>query len=465
MGQAMTQGTSLSADAIISSLSDQFRKVKDFRDPGRIEISMRDCLMSAFAIFNLKFPSLLNFEEEMKKKRNFSNLQSLFKVKRIPSDTRMREVVDEVDPEDLRPIFKKLFARVQGANKLKEFKSIQSSYLLALDGAGYFSSSAISCKHCLTRKMSEDDKLYHHQAMSAAIVNPDMRQVIPICPEPIRKQDGETKNDSERSAAKRLLIKFREDHPKLKTIILADALHSTLPMIQDLEKMQINFLMSVKPGSHMTLFDGINSWEKEGRVRKVIKEEIIGDKVKKCLRREYKFTNGILLRYADVTKTVNFIDMVETLSWTMKKGGVEKPIVKRVHYSWITDLSIYDSNCEELSRIGRTRWKIENETFNTLKNQGYEFEHNFGHGKKNLSTNLIYIMMLAFLSDQIQALGCPQFKKAYQEAGQTLTRLWEYMKSLYTFFIIPIESFEMLFGLMFEQEKWITATPVARPPP
>jgi len=54
----MTQGTSLSADAIISSLSDQFRKVKDFRDPGRIEISMRDCLMSAFAIFNLKFPSL-----------------------------------------------------------------------------------------------------------------------------------------------------------------------------------------------------------------------------------------------------------------------------------------------------------------------------------------------------------------------------------------------------------------------
>ena len=460
----MAQGTSLSADAIIQSLGQQFEKVRDFRDPLRIEYSMRDCLMSAFAIFHLKFPSLLNFEIEMKKKRNFSNLQSLFKVDGIPSDTRMREVVDEVDPEDLRPSFKSLFARAQSANVLKEFKSIQSSYLLAIDATGYFSSDAVNCHHCLTRKVNEDDKLYHHQAMSAAIVHPDKRHVIPICPEPIRKQDGETKNDSERSSAKRLLIKYREDHPKLKTIVLADALHSTLPMIADLERLQMNFVMSVKPGSHETLFNGISYREKANELRKVVKEEIIGEKVKKTLRREYTFTNGILLRAADVTKTVNFLDIIETLSWTMKKGGVETPIVKRVHYSWITDLSIYDSNCEELSRIGRTRWKIENETFNTLKNQGYEFEHNFGHGKRHLSTNLIYLMMLAFLSDQLQAMGCPNFKSAYREAGQTLIRLWEYIKSLYSYFPVQLRSFEMLFGIMFEPEKWGTWVDKERTP-
>jgi hypothetical protein len=27
----------------------------------------------------------------------------------------------------------------------------------------------------------------------------------------------------------------------------------------------------------------------------------------------------------------------------------------------------------------------DNETFNTLKNQGYHIEHNYGHGEKNLS--------------------------------------------------------------------------------
>ena len=55
---------------------------------------------------------------------------------------------------------------------------------------------------------------------------------------------------------------------------------------------------------------------------------------------------------------------------------------------------------------GRARWKIENETFNTLKNQGYCFEHNFGHGEKNLSTVFAFLMMLAFLIDQIQQRCC-----------------------------------------------------------
>ena len=53
-------------------------------------------------------------------------------------------------------------------------------------------------------------------------------------------------------------------------------------------------------------------------------------------------------------------------------------------------------------RAGRARWRIENETFNTLKNQGYHFEHNFGHGYQHLTTVLMHLMMLAFLMDQIQ---------------------------------------------------------------
>ncbi len=461
----MAQGTSLGADAIIQSHRAQFKKVKDFRDPLRVEISMVDCLTSAYAIFALKFPSLLNFEKQMREERNFSNLRSLFKVERIPSDTRMREVVDEVEPEDLRPAFKALFAKVQSANILKEFKSISKSYLLSVDGTGHFSSDRVSCDQCLTRKTEGDDRLYHHQVLSAALVHPDKRHVIPICPEAIKKQDGETKNDSERSAMKRLLIKFREDHPKLKITILADALHSTLPMQDLLEILQMNYITSVKPGSHEKLFEGVEKWKEQGRTRSVVKEEVIGDKVKKVRRREYLFTNGILLRHSNVTKTVNYLDFIETITWTMKKRGKQEQMQTRVHYSWVTDHSIYDSTCEELAKCARTRWKIENETFNTLKNQGYEFEHNFGHGYKHLSTNVIYLMTLAFLSDQLQGLGCPNFKRAYTEIAQgTLIRLWEYIKSLYTFFVIKIESFEMLFGLMYEQEKWITTTRVVRPP-
>ena len=63
-------------------------------------------------------------------------------------------------------------------------------------------------------------------------------------------------------------------------------------------------------------------------------------------------------------------------------------------------------------RAGRTRWKIENETINTLKNHGYEFEHNYGHGCEHLSTIMACLIMIAFLIDQIEMLSCSVYKAA-----------------------------------------------------
>ncbi|MEM0994346.1 MAG: hypothetical protein AAGI49_15000 [Bacteroidota bacterium] len=71
-------------------------------------------------------------------------------------------------------------------------------------------------------------------------------------------------------------------------------------------------------------------------------------------------------------------------------------------------------------RAGRSRWKIENETFNTLKNQGYNFEHNYGHGKENLCTNLVLLMMLAFFVDQLQQLLNPLFQAAWKKINLRL---------------------------------------------
>src|ERR1700722_13172989 len=52
--------------------------------------------------------------------------------------------------------------------------------------------------------------------------------------------------------------------------------------------------------------------------------------------------------------------------------------------SFITDLPVERDNVAQLAACGRARWKIENEGFNVLKTKGYNLEHNFGHGKRNL---------------------------------------------------------------------------------
>ena len=93
-------------------------------------------------------------------------------------------------------------------------------------------------------------------------------------------------------------------------------------------------------------------------------------------------------------------------------------------------------------RGGRARWRIENEVFNTLKNQGYHAEHNYGLGKQYLIFVFALLMMLAFLVDQIQALCCPLFQQAYQTL-QSKIGLWEKMRSLFRAFYI--ESWEVFF--------------------
>jgi hypothetical protein len=128
---------------------------------------------------------------------------------------------------------------------------------------------------------------------------------------------------------------------------------------------------------------------------------------------------------------VNFIECWETTA----EGKVQ-------HFSWITDLCVNKGTVYQLMRGARARWRIENETFNTLKNQGYHFEHNFGHGYPHLSVVLATLMMLAFLVDQVQQLGCPLFQAAWAKWGSKRL-LWEKMRAY--FYAYALASMRHLF--------------------
>jgi hypothetical protein len=113
--------------------------------------------------------------------------------------------------------------------------------------------------------------------------------------------------------------------------------------------------------------------------------------------------------------------------WEIGKGGKEYPCI------WITDIPLSRETVEQVMRGGRARWKIENETFNTLKNQGYAFEHHYGHGKKNLATVLMQLRLLAFLVDQVQEYGCAWFKAA-RRRFRSRTSLWECLGALVCYY-------------------------------
>lgn len=418
----------LSAPGMFQSLRNRMSQIPDPRNPNQIDFTLEDTLMSGLALFSLKSPSLLSFNQKRQDTAVAHNIRTLFGVKKIPSDTQMREILDEVDPEYLRPAFNHLFALLQRNKGLERYEFLDGAYLVSMDGTGYFSSSSVYCSSCCEKHHRDGSVTYHHQMLAPVMIHPDQKQVIPLAPEPIIKQDGSAKNDCERNAGKRLLLKLRQEHPHLKMIIVEDGLASNAPHIRLIRELGMGFILIAKEGDHESLFKRV---EVENRLGTVTKLEIIEEGV----IHRFRFVNQICLNEANPDLFVNFLEY-----WEIRPD-------KTTHWGWVSSIELTQENAYHVMRGGRARWKIENETFNTLKNQGYEFEHNFGHGKKNLSVVFAYLMMLAFAVDQIQELCCQVFQKA-REIQISRKALWEKMRGSFHSFLF--ESWDGFFHSLIE---------------
>ena len=414
----------LSADALFRLVHSGFASLPEYR-VGDVEITLTDALMSAFAMFSLKAPSLLAFDKE----RAEGNLRTIYGIERVPCDTHMREILAPISPKVLRPVFQSIFHQLQRGKALEAMTFLDGHSLLALDGTEYFASKTIHCTSCLHRVHRNGAITYAHQMLGAAIIHPDQRAVIPLMPEPIGHCDGTDKNDCERNAAKRFVAKLRQDHPHLKFIVTEDSLSSKAPHIETLHAHGLHYILGVKEGDHATLFQQVQAAEHAGRVTAYARH----DRAAGVLPR-FRFVNDMPLNASHPHVRVNFIEY----------GEIGPHQVQ--HWSWVTDLRVSKRNVYHLMRGGRARWKIENETFNTLKNQGYHFEHNYGHGEQNLSVVFATLMMLAFLVDQAQQLCCALFQAVWTKLGSKRL-LWERMRAL--FYTYALTSMRQLFEALF----------------
>lgn len=419
----------LCADALIGTLRRRFQHVPDRRKSDSITYSMADTLMAAFAMFSLKDPSLLAFQE----RAGEPAIKKLYGIEAIPSDTSMREILDGIDITHLNEALADIFHELQRGGVLRSFVFHDNHYLLAVDGTGYFGSSKVRCPECLEHKTRGGETQFVHQAVAAVLVHPDRKVVFPLAIEPIVKQDGENKNDCERNATRRLLKRVRRLYPQLKLIVTEDGLASNAPHIADLNALKMRYLLGAKPGDHAHLFEQVIAAGDQGRIETCSRFDRQQPDV---LQSETQYVSDLELNASNPSMRVNFLQHFE---YDPANGEVSK------RFSWVTDIDIDRSLLLKFTAGGRARWRIENETFNTLKNQGYHFEHNYGHGKQNLSTVLMLLMFLAFLVDQVQQACCPLFAAVLAKVKR-LRSLWEQLRSHVKHFVF--ESFAQLWRAM-----------------
>lgn len=397
-------------------LSEEFAQLPDHR---RVNSSyqLADVLRSAFAMLSLKSPSLLSFKEQTKQEEK--NLKAIYHIQSIPGDTQMRTALDPLAPSPLRAIFPKLFNTLNKAGVIKEYEYWKGHVIVSIDGVEHFSSTKVHCGHCTTRTHRNGERSYHHAGLGAVLLHPDREEVFTLDFEPILNVDGAKKNDCERNAAKRLCQDLDERYPDLKPILVEDALYANAPHIRQITGYGWLFVLNVKPDSHESLERQFAGRRDSGQVKELRITDPQG------IKHYFAWTGGLCLCESAVDVKVNYL----LYEQTDKQGKVTR-------WTWVTNIPLNARSVEPVMRAGRARWKIENETFNTLKNQGYNFEHNYGHGKQNLATILALLTFLAFTVDQM-IQRCWRLFRQVRGGLRTKAKLWESVRSLFKVQFFP----------------------------
>ena len=351
------------------------------------------------------------------------NLKNLYGIENVPGDTALREGLDGVEPAQLQRQFAPLIEVLHKEGILKSREMLGGYVLIAVDGTQHFCSGQKDCPHCMVKTHRGEGNLYYHQLLAGVQVHPEQKTVFPIASEAIVRQDGAEKNDCEINAAKRLLPLIGQMLPEEKLLLTFDALYANGPLIKLLHEYSMNYIIVIKEGDVCIQVEQIRqrgelkeySWRKDKSAHTV------------------RFANDLVLngKYRDIK--VNYMEYEET-----------EPAKGKMLYrnSWITDIIITEGNAAEVAASGRARWKMENETFNTLKNQGYHLEHNYGHGKKNLTTNFALLTMLAFFVDQIAQHQDDAFQKA-MKCFKTKRAFWQRVREINN--LLPVKSMNAIY--------------------
>ncbi|EQD24487.1 MAG: hypothetical protein D084_Lepto4C00429G0002 [Leptospirillum sp. Group IV 'UBA BS'] len=361
--------------ALFSSLPDVRKESPNLR------YEIADAALSAFSVFFLQFPSFLAHQRKMDKREGRNNAGSLFGVHKIPTDNRIRDLLDPVEPKEIFPLIAGIGEDLYRAGHLDSYRS-PFGFLFALDGTTTFSSEKISCPSCSTKTGADGVTHYFHSAVTPVLVAPGQGRVVALPPEFVVPQDGRKKQDCEIVAASRWLDAWGPRYAPWKGTILGDDLYSREPFCRKVLEAGFDFLFVAKPSSHKILTE----WLK-GSATTVVRTRTQGTRKVRTLTETYRFMNGVPLKDGDGALRVNWFE----ITVTSDSGTV---LFKN---AWVTSHPITKNNLPSLADAARSRWKIENQNNNVLKTKGYNLEHNFGHGRQFLSNTLATLNILSFL--------------------------------------------------------------------
>jgi hypothetical protein len=329
-------------------------------------------------------------------------------MEQIPSDGQVRNLLDPVDPGYVREAFWNGYEHVQARGHLKSYRHIGGTLLVSLDGSRYYSSQKVHCEQCKVT-IREEKAYYSHDVLAAVVSAPGQKEVVCLEPEFMLPQDGHEKQDCEQAAIKRWVERNSQHFAPGSVTLLTDDLHAHQPLCELALAHGFHFILTCKENSHATLYEEVALLQKIDAIPRWSLRRWNGRHSEVVT---YRYGTHLPIRQGEDALYVNWCE----LTITHEESGEQL-----YRNAWITDFALCEENVPQVASAGRSRWKIENEGLNTLKNKGYHFKHNFGHGEQFLSMVLLSLLLLAFLFHTIEALGSSLYQEVRHALGARRT--------------------------------------------
>lgn len=326
-------------------LTPMLSNLTDKRHQSYVTYKMRSIMMTRIIALLCGITTMTEINSTFKTEQAIKNLSILCnqELDEIPNWQTIQDVIEQLNYDEVDAIRKYMFQALIRSKMFDNYR-YNNCIQLVVDATGLSSHDYNLNDNCLTRTKNGKTKYYKY-ILEAKVVFGNM--VISIDSEWIENTESNNENqkqDCEVNAFKRMAPRIKKNYPKLKFIVSGDALYATTPMINICKDKKWHYIFNLKKDRLKNIYE-----EFEDNIN--FQNEVT--------KKNYFLSSGISFK----GNTFQAFRFIETSN---KKTTV---------FNYISDLKINNHNIEEIVKLGRKRWKIENEGFNEQKNGTFCISH------------------------------------------------------------------------------------------
>lgn len=401
---------------------DIFFKMQEIADHRkRRDYSVAELITAGIAMSLFKQSSRNSFNLQRDNDQFNNNYFKIFKM-RLPHMDTVNTFLDSLPDNELEGLKATLMAALIEQRVLHKFKLFGKYFMVPVDGSGIHSYTEDNDEQSRTHKTSKNQVTTFYDYVLEAKLVTSSGLALSLATEAVSNETDRNfdKQDCEQAAFTRLAVKLKKYFPRLPICILVDGLYATQTMMKICKDNNWAYIAVLKDDCLKNLQTDIVDTEDKYRFSK--EWDKAESKGQKHIHHKYEWISGTPLSHSG--HTVHWLSCTETIKHYDKHKNY-KSTDTPTRFVYLTSEPVNADNVRDLVKAGRTRWKIENEGFNTQKNNEYYLEHKFCRNSFTAYKNYYQCLQIAHAINQLVEHSSNIADLLNEHAKMTVKHLWQ----------------------------------------